>query len=38
VGVKPAFSNFSAQFSGAQFIWSSNLILDNLVLLRFTGN
>jgi hypothetical protein len=37
VGVKPAFSNFATQFSGAQFIWSSNLILDNLVLLRYTG-
>lgn len=38
VGPKVAYSNFAAQFSGAQFIWSSNLILDNLVLLRFTGN
>ena len=38
VGVKPAYSNFSPQFSTAQFVWSSNLILDNLVLLRFTGN
>ena len=38
VGVKPAYGNFSASFSGSQFIWSSNLILDNLVLVRFTGN
>lgn len=38
VGVKPAYSNFSSSFSGSQFIWSSNLVLDNLVLLRFTGN
>jgi hypothetical protein len=37
VGPKNAFTNFSPQFSGASFIWSSNLILDNLVLLRFTG-
>ena len=38
VGPKVAFSNFSSQFSNAQFIWSSNLILDNLVLLRFDAN
>jgi hypothetical protein len=38
VGVKPAYSNFTSSFSGSQFIWSSNLVLDNLVLLRFTGN
>lgn len=38
VGVKTAYTNFSTQFSGAKFVWSSNLILDNLVLLRFTGN
>jgi hypothetical protein len=37
VGPKNAFTNFSPQFSGASFIWSSNLILDNLVLLRYTG-
>jgi len=37
VGPKNAYSNFKVQFSGASFIWSSNLILDNLVLLRFTG-
>ena len=37
VGPKNAYTNFSPQFSGASFIWSSNLILDNLVLLRFTG-
>ena len=40
VGVnnKPAYLNFPAQFSasGAQFIWSSNLVLDNEVLVRFT--
>lgn len=38
VGVKPAYSNFSTQFGTAEFIWSKNLVLDNLVLLRFTGN
>lgn len=38
VGVKPAYSNFTSSFSGSQFIWSSNLKLDNVVLLRFTGN
>jgi len=40
VGVdnKPAFTNFSEQFSSAQFIWSSNLVLDNLVLVRRTVN
>lgn len=38
VGTKPAYSNFNSSFAGAQFIWSSNLNLDNLVLLRFTGN
>lgn len=41
VGVnnKPAYTNFSAQFggSGAQFIWSSNIVLDNEVIVRFTG-
>ncbi len=41
VGVnnKPAFTNFPAQFSnsGAQFIWSSNLVLDNEVIVRYTG-
>ena len=40
VGVnnKPAYTNFIPQFSGAgaQFIWSSNLILDNEVVVRFT--
>lgn len=42
VGVdrKPAFENFPEFFdrtgADAQFIWSSNLILDNLVLLRRT--
>jgi len=42
VGVnnKPAYTNFPAQFSasGAQFIWSSNLVLDNEVIVRFTGS
>ena len=41
VGVdnKPAYTNFPAQFgrSGAQFIWSSNLVLDNDVIVRYTG-
>ena len=37
VGPKVAYTNFASQFSDAQFIWSSNLILDNLVLLRFDG-
>lgn len=40
VGVdnKPAYTNFKAQFAGAgaQFIWSSNLVLDNEVLVRYT--
>ena len=38
VGVdnKPAFTNFAAQFAPGQFIWSSNLVLDNLVLARKT--
>lgn len=40
VGIKnkPAFTNFVAVFddqeADAEFIWSSNLVLDNLVLLR----
>lgn len=44
VGVdgKPAFENFPEIFdqpgADAQFIWSSNLVLDNLVLLRRTLN
>ena len=38
VGPKEAYTNFTTQFIGAEFIWSTNLILDNLVLLRFTGN
>ncbi|MGD1853267.1 MAG: hypothetical protein ACFB2W_03365 [Leptolyngbyaceae cyanobacterium] len=40
VGVdnKPSYTNFSEIFIGAdaQFIWSSNLVLDNLVLARKT--
>ncbi|RKR81465.1 hypothetical protein BDD43_1612 [Mucilaginibacter gracilis] len=38
VGAKEPYTNFAPQFGAAQFIWSSNLVLDNLVLLRFTGN
>jgi hypothetical protein len=38
VGAKEPYTNFAAQFGTAQFVWSTNLILDNLVLLRFTGN
>lgn len=37
VGPKVSFTNFASQFNNAQFIWSSNLILDNLVLLRYDG-
>jgi arylsulfatase A-like enzyme len=41
VGVtgKPAFTNFPDQFSnsGGSFIWSSNLVLDNEVIVRYTG-
>ena len=35
----PAYTNFPAQFgsSGAQFIWSSNLVLDNEVIVSYTG-
>lgn len=38
VGVdnKTAFTNFSSIWSTASFIWSSNLILDNVVLVRKT--
>lgn len=37
VGVNfPAFMNFTNAWSNAQFIWSSNLILDNVVCLRTT--
>ncbi|MDQ8183518.1 hypothetical protein [Pelagicoccus sp. SDUM812005] len=40
VGVrnKPSYMNFTDQFidAGATFIWSSNLVLDNEVLVRFT--
>ena len=34
---KKAYMNFQEQFSGsgASFIWSSNLVLDNLVLFRY---
>jgi hypothetical protein len=38
VGPKEAYSNFKTQFNGAQFIWSTNLVLDNLIILRFNGN
>ena len=36
---KPAYMNFEHLFigSGARFIWTSNLVLDNLVLVRKTG-
>ncbi len=41
VGVtgKPAFTNFPGQFTntGGSFIWSSNLVLDNEVIVRHTG-
>jgi len=37
VGVKTAYSNFINQSGSAQFVWSTYLVLDNLVLLRFTG-
>ncbi|MEY3842671.1 MAG: hypothetical protein RIR80_242, partial [Bacteroidota bacterium] len=44
VGVnnKPAYTNFTDIFDNssndAQFIWSSNLILDNQVIVRYTVN
>lgn len=42
VGVdnKPAYTRFPSVFSqsGARFIWSSNLVLDNEVMVRFTGS
>jgi hypothetical protein len=37
VGPKTAYTNFITQFGTSQFIWSTNLVLDNLVLLRFQG-
>ncbi len=39
VGNQPAYTRFPAQFgaSGAALIWSSNLVLDNEVLVRFTA-
>lgn len=37
VGPKTAYTNFTNQFGNSQFIWSTNLVLDNLVLLRFQG-
>ena len=41
VGVtgKPAYTNFPGQFTntGGSFIWSSNLVLDNEVIVRYTG-
>lgn len=37
VGVNfPAYMNFTSAWNNAKFIWSSNLILDNLVLIRKT--
>jgi len=38
VGPKTAYTNFTNQFGNSQFIWSSNLVLDNLVIMRFKGN
>jgi len=35
VGPKIAYTNFTNQFKDASFIWSSNLVLDNLVLLKY---
>ncbi|MFN8672309.1 MAG: hypothetical protein U0457_09580 [Candidatus Sericytochromatia bacterium] len=34
---KPAYMNFKQEFSGANFIWSNNLILDNEVIIRYTN-
>ena len=37
VGVNfPAYTNMASAWTNARFIWSSNLILDNLVCLRTT--
>lgn len=40
VGVdnKPSYTNFTDQFlgAGAEFIWTSNLVLDNEVIVRYT--
>jgi len=38
VGVdnKNAYMNFKEAFNGAEFIWSSNLVLDNHVIVRYT--
>ncbi len=38
VGVdnKPAYTNFASTWATASFIWSSNLVLDNVVLVRKT--
>jgi hypothetical protein len=37
VGVSfPAYANFASQWSQFNFIWSSTLILDNVVLVRKT--
>ncbi|NOT76205.1 MAG: hypothetical protein HOP08_14855 [Cyclobacteriaceae bacterium] len=33
---KLAYSNFTSTWAGASFIWSSNLVLDNVVLVRKT--
>jgi hypothetical protein len=40
VNNKPSYANFVEKFSGsgATFIWSSNVVLDNEVLVRFTLN
>lgn len=36
VNPKPAYSNNAALFQGADFIWSKNIAIDNLVLCRKT--
>lgn len=42
VGNKPSYTNFTATFddpvADARFIWSANVVLDNLVLVRYTVN
>lgn len=35
---QPAYTNYTDRFSAASFIWSRNLLLDNLVLGRVTVN
>ena len=38
IPMNPAYTNFKTQFGDAKFIWTSNMVLDNMVLLRITGN